>query len=56
VFEGKTTEGKLARLMAELKQIINEEEDSVVIYCFENTWYSRREVMGREKGGEDFFL
>jgi CRISPR-associated protein Cas2 len=56
VFEGKTTEAKLARLMSELKEIINDEEDSVVIYRFENEWYSSREILGRKKGGDDFFL
>lgn len=56
VFEGKTTEAKLARLMSELKKIINQEEDSIIIYCFETLWYSSREIIGLRKGGEDYFI
>lgn len=56
VFEGKTTESRLERLKRELEQIIDEEEDSVLIYRFESTWYSKREILGKGKGGEDFFL
>ncbi|SFM78002.1 CRISPR-associated endonuclease Cas2 [Thermodesulforhabdus norvegica] len=56
VFEGKTTEARLARLMSELKKIINREEDSIIIYCFETTRYSNREIIGLKKGGEDYFI
>ncbi|HHX10760.1 MAG TPA: CRISPR-associated endonuclease Cas2 [Firmicutes bacterium] len=50
VFEGELTEMKLRQLKRELKAIIDEEYDSVIIYRFESTRYSSREVMGLEKG------
>lgn len=56
VFEGELSEGKLEKLKIELKKIINEEEDSVIIYTFISDWYSKREIMGLEKGGENLIL
>jgi len=54
VFEGEITGAKLEKLKAELKKIIKEDEDSVVIYLFRSMLYSKREIMGVEKGGEEF--
>lgn len=56
VFEGEITEAKLEKLKVELKRIINEEEDSVIIYTFRTGWYTRREIMGVEKGGKELIL
>lgn len=56
VFEGEITPAKLKRLKGELKKIMEDEEDSVVIYKFRSMNYSEREVMGLEKGGEKFIL
>lgn len=50
VFEGELTEMKLRQLKRELKAIIDDEYDSVIIYKFESTRYSSREVLGLEKG------
>ncbi|HHX10172.1 MAG: CRISPR-associated endonuclease Cas2 [Bacillota bacterium] len=50
VLEGELTEMKLRQLKRELKTIIDEEQDSVIIYKFQSTKYSSREVLGREKG------
>lgn len=54
VFEGEITEGRLERLKTELKKIIDQDEDSVVIYTFQSEWYTKRETIGIKKGGEDF--
>jgi len=42
VFEGEITEAKLVKLKSELKRIINEKEDSIIIYTFRRTWYKNR--------------
>ncbi len=56
VFEGEITEAKLERLKMELKRIINEEEDSIIIYKFQTSWYTDRELIGTKKGGGSRFL
>ncbi len=56
VFEGEISDANLVKLKMELSRIINEEEDSVIIYSFRTTRYSSVEIMGIEKGGEDNFL
>lgn len=56
VFEGEITEAKLVKLKSELKRIINEKEDSIIIYTFRSTWYTNREVMGIKKGGEELIV
>lgn len=56
VFEGEITEGKLARLKHELGKIMNPEEDSVIIYTFLSERYSRREILGLNKGGYEVVL
>lgn len=56
VFEGEITNANLVRLKGELKRIIKREEDSVVIYQFRTLNYSKREILGQEKGGEQYIL
>ncbi|MCD6129881.1 MAG: CRISPR-associated endonuclease Cas2 [Deltaproteobacteria bacterium] len=56
VFEGEITKAKLEKLKMELRKKMNEKEDSVIIYTFRTTRYSRREIMGLEKGGQDIIL
>lgn len=56
VFEGEISEAKLEKLKVELRKIINDEEDSVIIYTFRTTWYTTRETMGIKKGGEDLII
>jgi CRISPR-associated protein Cas2 len=51
VLEGELTEMRLRQLKRELAGIIDNDDDSVIIYRFESLKYSSREVMGREKGG-----
>ena len=56
VFEGEITTAKLTKLKGELKKLMNEKEDSVIIYSFRTLQYSKREIMGLDKGGGDIFL
>ncbi len=50
VFEGELTNAQLERLKAELRQVMESEEDSVIFYAFRTQRYFSREVMGKEKG------
>ncbi len=56
VLEGEITRAKLASLKTELKDVIKEEEDSIIFYKLRSTRYFNKETMGTEKGGEDIFL
>ncbi|MEQ8190955.1 MAG: CRISPR-associated endonuclease Cas2 [Candidatus Eremiobacterota bacterium] len=56
VFEGEITAAKLEKYKVEVKKIINLEEDSILIYTFRDTKYSRRETIGKDKGGDTMFL
>ncbi|MDW7973368.1 MAG: CRISPR-associated endonuclease Cas2 [Thermodesulfovibrio sp.] len=56
VFEGELTEAKLEKLKIELKRIINEDEDSIIIYQFRSAWYTKRETIGIKKGGEELII
>ncbi|SDZ02948.1 CRISPR-associated endonuclease Cas2 [Tindallia californiensis] len=53
VFEGEISEVNYKKLKKELDRIINTEEDSVIVYTFRSTRYSKRETMGIKKGGDD---
>ena len=52
VFEGEITPGRLKEVKLGLQGII-EDSDSVVIYTFRTKKAVKREVLGREKGGEE---
>ncbi len=56
VFEGEITQAKFVKLKNELKDLINEEEDSVIFYILRTTSYTKREIIGLEKGGEENFI
>jgi len=56
VLEGEISGASLFKLKAELKQIINKKEDSIILYIFRTTKYSNREILGIQKGGQDIFL
>ena len=56
VLEGEITNAKYMKLRYELKEIINEEEDSVVFYLFRTKMYTKREIMGIEKGKEETII
>lgn len=56
VFEGEISEVNLKKLKAEMKKIMNEEEDSIILYTWRSERYSKREIIGLEKGGIDFII
>lgn len=55
VFEGELTEAELRALKGELAEIMDEEEDSVVIYTFRTRKYYKRIVMGQQRPSADDF-
>jgi CRISPR-associated protein Cas2 len=57
VFEGEITEANLLRLINEIKEIIDESQDSVLIYKFRTKAYYERQEIGIPKPShEDFIL
>ena len=55
VFEGEITETNYKNKM-EVQKIIKNNEDSVIFYTFRTTKYSKREVLGIKKGGQENIL
>ncbi len=55
VFEGEITEAQLRVLKDELSRIMDENEDSVVIYTFRTKKYYKRLIMGQDKPSSDNF-
>lgn len=53
VFEGELSLAQLESLKAELREVMEPEEDSVVVYGFRTRKYFVREVMGLKKGDPD---
>ncbi len=56
VLEGEISKANFVKLKAEIRQVINEKEDSIVIYTFRTLKYSSCETIGIKKGGEEMFL
>ncbi|WP_457569552.1 CRISPR-associated endonuclease Cas2 [Desulfurobacterium sp.] len=56
VFEGELTEATLKMLTEELRTIMNDEEDSVLIYKFRTKKYYERISMGIEKPSHESFM
>lgn len=56
VFEGDIGEANLKKLKVELRQVIDKETDSVIIYRFNSMNYSKREVIGIEKNEQKIIL
>ena len=56
LFEGELTAAQLARLKAELKEIIDEDEDSVVFYLLRRRQYMERQILGQDRGGISLVL
>ncbi len=55
-FEGIITEGKLARCMSEINEVINKKEDSIYVYEIKNPKNLKKKVLGIEKNYIDEFL
>lgn len=56
LLEGELTYAQLARLKADLKKVIEEEEDSVVFYVLRREQYMERQIMGQDKGGQSLII
>lgn len=56
VFEGELTETQIERVKSDLKKIINDETDSVLIYIARDEKWLAREHLGREKTTTDNLL
>jgi len=51
VFEGEISDANLVKLKHELKKILNEKEDSVIIYNLRTLKYFERQILGVERQG-----
>jgi CRISPR-associated protein Cas2 len=56
VCEGELSKAKYEKIKIELNNIINKEEDSIIFYILRTTKYTKREIMGVKKGGEELIL
>lgn len=56
VLDGEISDVNYEKLKMELKQIINDDEDSCIFYTFRTTRYSSRETIGVKKGGEGVII
>ncbi|OFI05275.1 CRISPR-associated endoribonuclease Cas2 [Clostridium acetireducens DSM 10703] len=56
VFEGEIGEANLKKLKMELNKLMDKSTDSVIIYSFQSTKYSKREVLGVSKNSQEFIL
>lgn len=56
VFEGEISEVKLKELKYEAQQIMNEEEDSIIIFDSRQEAWMEKEVIGKERAEVDNFL
>ena len=56
VFEGEITEVKLKELIIKARRIMNEEDDSLIIFKSREERWLEKEVIGREKNELDTFL
>ena len=56
VFEGEITEVKLKELVLQAKEIMNEQEDSLIIFKSRDEKWLDKEIIGQEKNSLDNFL
>ncbi len=56
VFEGEITEAKLLELKYEAMQIMNEEDDSLIIFKTRQEKWLDKEIVGKERQNLDTFL
>lgn len=56
VFEGEITHVKLKSLLAEAKLIMDEEQDSLILFKSRSEKWLEKEVVGKEKNELDTFL
>lgn len=56
VFEGNVTESQLLKIKNGLRKIIDEEEDSVIIFTAATNKWVKKEIVGKEKSPIDNFI
>jgi len=56
VFEGEISELKLKELIFEAKQIMDEQQDSLIIFSSRNERWLDKQIIGLEKMSTDNFL
>jgi CRISPR-associated protein Cas2 len=56
VFEGELTDAQLAELKDAARDLMDEDEDSIIIYCVGSKRWSNRQVLGVEKHEVDNFV
>jgi len=56
VFEGDITDAKLFKLKTELKNLMKENEDSIIFYHLRTKSYYNMEILGLKKGGEELII
>ena len=56
VFEGELSEVKLKELIIEAKQMMIQEEDSIIVFKSRSTKWLEKEIVGVEKMNIDHFL
>lgn len=56
VFEGEVSQANFLKLKKELELLMEADEDSIILYTFRSQKYSKREIMGIEKGNVDFII
>ena len=56
VFEGDVTEAQFEIIKQGIKDKINKEKDSVIIYQFDSANYTKRDVLGVERNETDSFI
>jgi CRISPR-associated protein Cas2 len=56
VFEGELGEAQLKMLLAEAKELMDPEEDSLIVFKSRDQHWLSKEVHGKEKNNTDNFL
>jgi CRISPR-associated protein Cas2 len=56
VFEGEITEVKLKELQVQVRKLMKEDEDSLIIFKSRDQRWLDKEIMGKERSPTDTFL
>ena len=56
VFEGEISEAKLAELLVKARTIMNEDEDSIILFKSRTQQWLEKQVVGRERSSLDTIL
>ena len=56
VFEGESSQAKLHELELEIKEIINEDEDSVIVFSNKMGYSMSKSIIGKERMSTSNFL